>query len=198
MIIVHYTLGLFPKRIGGLNRYATDLMMEQSRMHTVLVLIPGSWKPWSNKCSIKYIGNYKHVRVYHLRNALPLPLLYGIKNPQKYINNKIDFKSFEQFFEIVKPNVLHLHTLMGMPELALAYFKEKGVRIVYTSHDYFGICLKVNLIDKSGKLCEGPIPHQCALCNEGAPSSLFLRLRNSNLAFILRDLLRWIRDTRHS
>jgi len=31
MKILHYSLGLFPYRTGGLTKYATDLMLEQSK-----------------------------------------------------------------------------------------------------------------------------------------------------------------------
>ena len=197
MIIVHYTLGLYPDRTGGLNRYATDLLKEQSKEHDVSVLIPGNWKPWRSNCYIgKEIVN-QGLRCYKLNNALPVPLLYGIKKTQDFINRKINTNSFERFYEHVRPEVIHLHTLMGMPEDALRFFKEKGVKIIYTSHDYFGICPKVNMINQQGELCEAPDPTKCMICNSNAPSTLFLRLRNSSAAFKLRDLLKWIRNTLH-
>lgn len=195
MKIVHYTLGLYPQRTGGLNRYATDLMMEQAKKYEVMVITPGPWRPWSKKVTIKDKGDKGQLRYYQLYNALPLPLLYGIKEPHFFVNRDIDKRSFEFFIKSVKPDVLHLHTLMGMPEAALSFFKENGVKIVYTSHDYFGICPKVNLINQEGLLCEGPNPYRCAICNMNAPSTLYLRLRNSRLAFVIRDLSRWLKHT---
>ena len=197
MRIVHYTLGIYPKRIGGLNRYATDLMMEQSNEHEVSVITPGSWKPWSTKVSIRGKGNNWKIKCYELRNALPLPLLYGIKKPQDFVNKGIDRFAFEIFLDAVKPEVIHMHTLMGMPEAALKFFKDHGVKIVYTSHDYFGICPKVNLINLNGVLCEGPSPERCAACNEKSPSTFFLRMRNSDLAFISRDFTKWLKNILH-
>lgn len=197
MRIVHYTLGMYPTRTGGLNRYASDLMMEQASEHEVSVVTPGSWMPWSNKVSIKGNGNKRGINCYELSNALPLPLLYGIKKPQDFINKEIDRLAFENFIDTVKPQVLHLHTLMGMPEAALKFFKDHGVRIVYTSHDYFGICPKVNLISLNGVLCEGPSSERCAVCNDKSPSTFFLRMRNSELAFVLRDSTKWLKHILH-
>ena len=194
MRIVHYTLGLYPKRTGGLNRYATDLMFEQSREHEVSMLMPGSWRPWRRRCYICHKGNDRNLEIFHLRNALPLPLLYGIKRQKNFRGGKIDVQSFERFYEKVKPEILHLHTLMGMPEEVLRFFKEKGVKIVYTSHDYFGICPKVNLINQDGVLCPGPEPQRCAICNANAPSPFFLRIRNSRMAFVIRDFARWLKS----
>lgn len=197
MRIVHYTLGIYPKRTGGLNRYATSLMMEQASEHEVSVITPGSWKPWNNNVSIRYNGNKWEIKCYELSNTLPLPLLYGIKKPQDFIKKEIDIDAFENFINTVKPEVFHLHTLMGMPDTVLKFFKEHGVKIVYTSHDYFGICPKVNLINQNGVLCEGPTPERCAICNKKTPSTLFLRIRNSEVAFKIRDFVKWLKTTLH-
>ncbi len=195
MRIVHYTLGIYPMRTGGLNRYATDLTREQAKENSVAVLMPGGWRPWCRVCNIRYRGEVDGLKCYHLRNAEPLPLLYGIRHPKNFAGYPINKESFENFYNDFKPGVLHLHTLMGLPEEALRFFKEKGVRIVYTSHDYFGICPKVNLINQQGELCVGPTPERCAACNMQAPSTLFLKLRNSGMAFKTRDIVRWLKNT---
>ena len=195
MRITHYTLGLYPNRTGGLNRYVTDLVREQSKEHQVSVIVPGRWNPFRRKCCISGVRKKKGINCFLLDNALPQPLLFGIKTPRDVIERHISVKSFQRFYEKERPEVLHMHTLMGWPEEALRFFKDKGVEIVYTSHDYFGICPKVNLINKDGELCQGPSPDRCSLCNEGAPSTLFLRLRSSSFAFRMRDLLRWLKIT---
>lgn len=41
MRILHYTLGLPPFRSGGLTRYASDLMEEQTKHNEVFHLYPG-------------------------------------------------------------------------------------------------------------------------------------------------------------
>lgn len=195
MRIVHYTLGIYPNRTGGLNRYATDLAREQSKIHQVSLLIPGGWCPLHNRCSISTGKIKEGLKRFKLINALPQPLLLGTRNPEDFMKMPISEKSFERFFDTVKPEVLHIHTLMGLPEDALIFFKNKGVKIIFTSHDYFGICPKVNLINHNGELCQGPLPESCALCNAGSPATLYLRIRSSNLAFTIRDLLRWLKST---
>ena len=196
MNILHYTLGLFPQRAGGLNRYATDLMMEQMRLgHKVSVIVPGKWRPWAKECSIRKAGGRGELRCYRLDNAQPLPLLCGIRHPADFCGGKVSTKSLAAFFQEVEPEVLHLHTLMGIPEDVLRFFKEKDVKIVYTSHDYFGICPRVNLIDIEGKLCVEPDAERCATCNGKAPSTIFLRMRNSCVAMAARDTERWLKNT---
>lgn len=195
MRILHYSLGIYPHRTGGLNRYATDLMREQSKDNDVALLYPGRYWFWQCKSRISSPKLIDDVKCYQLVNALPQSLLFGIRNPQDFIRQHISKKSFEHFFEEYKPEVLHLHTLMGMPVEALEFFKEKGVKIVYTSHDYFGICPKVNLINEKDELCEGPSAERCARCNANAPSTMYLRMRSSSLAFKTRDFVRWLKNT---
>ncbi len=197
MNIVHYTLGVFPNRAGGLIRYATDLAKEQALEHNVCILMPGSWNPFWGKCCISKGDTQKGLVCYKLKNALPQPLLYGIKRPKDFMEVSLSYDSFERFFCDFKPDILHIHTLMGLPEKVLCYFKEKGVKIVYTSHDYFGICPKVNLITPKGELCAGPSLEKCFECNIHSKGTVYLRMRSSNLAYKIRDLVRWIKITFH-
>lgn len=83
--------------------------------------------------------------------------------------------------------MFHVHTLMGLPIELLRFFKSKGVKLVFTSHDYFGLCLRVNFIDYQGKVCSSPTPERCALCNKGARTSFFIRVRNSSIALKMKS-----------
>ena len=194
MNILHYSLGLYPNRTGGLNRYATDLMQEQSKEHNVSLLYPSGINWLKRRIYVSSSKTIAGFKCFRLVNSTPIPLLYGIRNPYNFYEKKISLKSFDKFYNDVKPHVIHLHTLMGLSEDVIQYFKNKGVKIVYTSHDYFGLCPKVNLINEKGKLCEGPSEDRCTRCNEHAPSVFFLRLRNSSFAFIFRDIKKWIKD----
>lgn len=196
MRIVHYTLGIYPHRVGGLNRYASDLMMEQSKEHEIFVIIPRN-SFWGRRCSLNSVGKKGGVTCYHLKNAMPLPLFYGISNPKKYINREIDKRSFEKFYNDTRPEILHLHSIMGLTEDVLTFFRDKGVKIVFSTHDYFGICPKVNLINANGLLCLGPNADRCKACNSDAPSTLFVILRNSETLLKIRDIVRWIKSMLH-
>lgn len=189
MKILHYSFGMAPQRAGGLSKYATDLMLEEAKEHDVALLFPNGFELFTKSCKIKKAGIDRGIKQFRLVNAETVPLLYGIKTPQKFMEKKISKKSFDDFIKDFKPDVLHLHTLMGLPEPALSYFKKCGVRIVYTSHDYFGICTRMNFININGELCDGPSPEHCLLCNKKAPSSFYLKVRNSETAIIIRDII---------
>ncbi len=188
MHILHYTLGLPPERSGGLTKYATDLMVEQAKGdNAVSLLYPGYYTFWRKPTTrIRKKGIFNHVSTFEIVNPVPVPLLHGIKSPESIYNPKyrLNAKQLTKFFITVTPDVFHIHTFMGLPLELLRFLKERKVKIVYTTHDYFGLCAKVNFIDYNKELCNAPNAEKCAKCNYNAPSELFIKLRNSG--YILR------------
>lgn len=180
MRILHFTLGLPPYRSGGLTKYATDLMINQSIENEVSLLYPGGYNFLNNKSYITKCSSFNNISVYKIVNSIPVPLLYGVKEPLTFIgeNCKLDIKYLEYLYENIKPEIFHIHTLMGLPMELMNYLKNKGVKIVYTSHDYYGLCLKVNFINNHNCLCNNPSGKNCAICNYFAPTTLFLKFRN--------------------
>lgn len=195
MRILHYTLGFSPYRSGGLVRYATDLMEAQIKLgHKVVALYPGGTSCLTKKCYIKFDNKYGHIPTYEIVNPLPVPLMYGLKDVTSITSVvKIDVRSFEKLLKDIRPEVIHLHTLMGLPLRFLELAKEGDIKIVFTSHDYFGLCLKVNFIDETGCVCCGATPDRCKKCNDNAKSTLFLQLRNAKFIATLTKLIKLIR-----
>lgn len=141
MRILHYTIGFPPERSGGLPRYALDLMNEQSKQgHEVFALYPSRINIFNRSPYIKKSKSNvaPEVVVYELINSLPLPLFGGIKNPSDFMV-KVDLKIFRDFLEKINVDVIHVHTLMGLHKEFFEVSKEKEIRIVFTSHDYFGL-----------------------------------------------------------
>lgn len=190
MRILHYSLGLAPQRSGGMTRYATDLMREQAQEHSVALLYPSGYKWWSRKIKWRRVAlrGQRQMAYFELANSLPVALLYGVRSPEKFtLSRTMSQTRLESLYDAFKPDVLHIHTLMGLPLELLRYFKSRGVKLVFTTHDYYAICPKVNMIDYNGELCEGASPRKCELCNKSSRSTFFLRLRNSALVLNLKN-----------
>lgn len=189
MKILHYTLGLPPYRSGGLTKYATDLMLEQvMEGHNVSLLYPGG-VDFTLKTRIIVRKTCNGIMPYEIMNSLPVPLYHGICSPQKFIPKKNDSKIYTQLLDKVQPEIIHLHTLMGLPENLLFEAKKRNIRIVFTTHDFFGLCMKCTFIDLKGELCSGPTPGKCAWCNQNAKSIAFLRFRNQPIVINLKNRL---------
>lgn len=187
MKILHYFLGFPPYRSGGLTRYANDLMHEQvQEKHQVSALWPGQIQGFGSLMKIKKRKNIDGIQNFELINPLPVPLDEGIREIDSYMQAG-DVQVYGAFLDQVRPDVIHIHTLMGLhPELMVAAV-QRHIRTVYTAHDYFGICPKVNLFHEK-TTCEDD--HNCADCigcNESALSLKKIQLMQSPAYRMLKD-----------
>lgn len=192
MRILHYTLGFSSYRSGGLVKYANDLMRAQMKLgHLVVALYPGGTSFFEKSCHVHWDKTYDGIRSFEMTNPLPVPLMYGVKDTESATNSKkLDTYSFECLLDDVKPEVFHVHTLMGLPLEYLQIVHDRGIRIVYTSHDYFGLCPKVNFINQDDEVCLGASAGRCAVCNAHAKSAMFLKVRNAKWVVPLKSIAR--------
>lgn len=138
MKILHYGLGFPPERSGGLVKYSLSLINEQINSgHDVKLVYPGRFNLLHKEPYFKS-GIRQHIPFVELINSLPLPLIGSIKDPADFmmlanINIFLDFLSTE------KPDVIHLHTLMGLYAEFLTAAKQLNIKVIFTTHDFFGI-----------------------------------------------------------
>ncbi|MCI7686151.1 MAG: glycosyltransferase [Clostridiales bacterium] len=182
-------------------KYCDDLMIAEKKLHHgVSLLYPGALHDKSSK--VKILAKGKTViddvtidSTYELDNALPVPLMDGVNDFSAFMVKK-DVHVFDIFFDEHHFDVLHLHTFMGLPGEVLASARRHGIRIVYTSHDYFAICTR-DLLFRNGHPCNDDHEcHDCTSCNASAlsfrkmqflQSSLYKRLKDNVLIKILRQ-----------
>lgn len=161
MKILHYFLGFPPYRSGGLTKYCCDLMRGQIEQgNAVSALWPGMMIPGIKKVSIKKRKPINEIENYELINPLPVALDEGILDTSAYMR-ACDAECYRVFLDEVKPEVVHIHTLMGLHKEFVSVIQEKGIRSVFTTHDYYGLCPKVNLF-RFGRSCEDD--HECKDC----------------------------------
>ena len=139
MKILHYTIGFAPERTGGLVSYVTDLMVEQKRQgHDVFALYPSSQLFFGKTPRIKVDKEKFGVKTFGLINSLPLALFGGISTPSDFMvscNSKI----FISFLKELNPDVIHVHSLIGLYKEFLEAAKELNIKVIYTTHDYYGL-----------------------------------------------------------
>ena len=195
MVIMHYFLGFPPYRSGGLTRYCMDLMdIQRKKGGSVIALWPGEISFISKKTQIKKRKNIKGIINYELSNPLPVPLDEGIEDIKAY-TRCCDFSVYETFLKKIKPDVVHIHTLMGIHKEFFDVTKKLKIKTMFTSHDYFGICPKVTLY-KQGNVCtEDHGCMDCIQCNSTALSLKKIQIMQSGLYRNLKDsfLLKKIR-----
>lgn len=139
MKVLHYSLGVPPYRSGGLTAWSMDLIDNQLQNGIeVSLLYPGRIRVINNKIFIKKPKLRGNLSVFELINPLPVPLIYAIDSGKHYLeyDSSVDFTNF---FRTNNFDVIHLHTLMGLPLEFLQQAKAAGIRIIYTAHDTFGV-----------------------------------------------------------
>ena len=144
----------------------------------VSLLYPGSFSLNKN---LRLINNkpYKNISVYEILNPISIPLLSGIPNPEDYLKS-VDVNIYIEFLTKLNVEVIHIHTLMGLNKEFITAAQKLNIKTIFTSHDYFGICPKVNLIDLKGSICkdydEGK---NCIECNANGYSKSLVFLMQS-------------------
>lgn len=188
MKILHYFLGFPPYRTGGLTKYALDLAKSQvTDGNEVLALWPGQIKNYSAQPSIKEGKKIDGIRNLKLINPLPVSLDEGINEFESFTKN-CDINIYISFLQKEKPDVIHIHTLMGLHREFVQVANQLKIRTIFTSHDYFGLCPKVTLY-RYGECCDNDDGcRNCIQCNLHPLSLKKIQLMQS-------PLYRWAKDS---
>lgn len=199
MKILHYGLGFPPFRRGGMTKYCIDLMREQTIAgHQVGLVWPGKILNTKTFCKVKTrktvdIGKVR-VSSFEIINPLPVPLLDGIQNVELFTQAR-DEAIFLKFFKEFEYTVLHIHTLMGLPKEFITAAKKSGVCVVFTSHDYFGLCPNCSFMNGNTICNEGASCKNCSHCNRTALSYNKMVLLQSGIYRTVKQLpaVKWLR-----
>lgn len=204
MKILHYALGFPPYRSGGLTKFCVDLMVQQAKEgKEVAMLWPGQMGFIKKKTKVKDRGDvvlkHQKVKSYEIINPLPVSFDEGINDFTAFTTDG-DKKIYSEFLKNYKPDVIHVHTLMGLHKSFLEVAKEQGIRLVFTTHDFFPICPKVTMFRK-GTICEHIKDcSECNVCNVTALGLNKIRILQSPIyrfmkeSFIVKKLRKQHRD----
>ncbi len=191
MKILHYALGFPPYRSGGLTKLCVDLMIQQAKEgHTVAMLWPGQMGFVNQKVAIKKHENVKlsglDILNFEVINPLPVSFDEGIADIAAFTKN-VEAEAYRRLLDNFQPDVIHVHTLMGLHKSFLETAKNKKIRLVFTAHDFFPICPKVTMF-RHGAVCDCVQDcENCGVCNATALSLNKIRILQSPLYRTLKD-----------
>lgn len=194
MKILHYALGFPPYRTGGLTKFCMDLMEQQCMDgHHVALMWPGRIKTFHHKVLIKdmgmtaIFGKTCKIQSFEIINPLPVPYDEGISEFYSFEKND-GWETYEKLLAIFQPDIIHLHTLMGLHKSFLELARKRDIRCVFTAHDFFPICPKVTMIHQ-GQICPSAKSCiDCGACNTTALSLRKIRVLQSPLYRLLKDM----------
>ena len=191
MKILHYALGFPPYRSGGLTKLCVDLMVQQAKEnHTVAMIWPGQMGFFNQEVSIKKHENVKlsgqAILSFEIINPLPVPFDEGIADIAAFTKNA-ETEVYSRLLDNFQPDVIHVHTLMGLHKSFLEAAKDKKIRLVFTAHDFYPICPKVTMF-RHGTVCDNVQNcENCGVCNATALSLNKIRILQSPLYRTLKD-----------
>ena len=207
MRILHYALGFPPYRTGGLTKFCMDLMIQQKREgHEVALLWPGKMR-FINKASNVSIKNRGIVSVdgwklesFEIINPLPVPYDEGVKDIPAFLLDAGEV-AYQKLLKSWAPDILHIHTFMGMHVTLLNVAKKQDVKLVFSAHDFFPICPKVTMYKRGGICVCSENYVECPQCNASALSITKIKLLQSTFyrtiknTYIVRKLRTKHRDS---
>lgn len=147
---MHVGSGFRPWRRGGLVAYIEDLMREQVRQgHEVAYFFSGrqyplAGRPWLRQWKNGEIGMYEVVNS---------PLFDHGHQPDLEVHEPRVDAMFERLISDLRPEVVHVQELAGLPSSVLEVPGRIGVPTVFTLQDYFPLCSTFRLLDSDGQPC---------------------------------------------
>ena len=148
--ILHVGSGFVPWRIGGLVAYAEDLMHAQVRRgHEVACFFSGRHYPYVSGPRLRR-WRHRGVSMFEVVNS---PLADHGRQPEPEISEPRLERMFARTLAELRPAVVHVQELAGLPSSLLEVARASGVPVVMTLHDYFLLCSTFKLFDSDGRVC---------------------------------------------
>ena len=163
------------------------MLTQREEGHEVALMWPGQMGFIDKKLRIRQGKPWNDIQSFEVINPLPVALDEGIRDVEAYTQT-VDAKIYEEFLDGYSPDVIHMHTLMGLHSEFLDVARKMGIRTVFTSHDYYGLCPKVTLF-RDGKTCNND--HDCADCVTCNQTALSLK----KIAIMQSPLYRKMKNT---
>ncbi|RKZ85646.1 MAG: hypothetical protein DRR19_16055 [Candidatus Parabeggiatoa sp. nov. 1] len=88
----------------------------------------------------------------------------------KFYDSQMD-GLFKAYLEELKPDLVHFGHLSHLSTQLIPIAKQKyGLPIVFTIHDFWMFCVKGQLINQDGKICQSPSVDRCLACSPYHPT----------------------------
>jgi glycosyltransferase involved in cell wall biosynthesis len=146
--ILHVLHQYFPDHVGGTEHYARSLAQEQQREgHEVAIFFRqgGEGRTLENE----RVGG---IQIYRATHGPFTP----VRRFSSTLGDGYLAHSLIQVVSEVRPDLIHIHHLMGLPVNVVGELK-RSIPLVVTLHDYWWVCANAQLItDYDGQVCEGP------------------------------------------
>lgn len=170
MRILHIVHGYPPHGHGGAELYAEAVATRLARQ-------------WGDQIFVLTREHVESAPEFRIREEFrPGVSLFWINNTFRttqrfedtYVNHRITAQA-ARVIDRVRPDVAHIHHLTCLSTTIVDALTRRGIPVVLALHDYWLICHRGQLLDRSLARCDGPGDQGCARCigAEGGGPALF-------------------------
>jgi len=162
MKILQVVHGFPPKQRAGTEIYTYYLSKELAKSHEVHVLYPTLENV---KKPILVSFNREGLVLHELRlpNNKVRRFWSMLFFENTYVNREIE-NLFRTLIKDIHPDVIHFEHLIGLSTTLIEIAKEFNIPTVLTLHDYWFMCLNIQLLKHDYTICKGPEPNKCSEC----------------------------------
>ena len=189
MRLLHVGSGFRPWRHGGLVAYVEDLLdAQRARGDDVAYFFAGRQYPVARRTRLRRWER----RGIPMLEVIDSPLYDHGAQPELELAEPRTEQLFARVLAELRPDVVHVHELAGLPSSLLDVAHRAGVPAVVTLQDYFPVCSTFKLLDAAGRVCTRlEIGEDCAANVRAGPRRPGLMVEAT-----LRHDLRRLQDTR--
>ena len=153
-----------PAEIGGVSNYTRPLIQEFRKQGAEVTVL----------CTSAMLRRYHFFRktgihalseegVFEYYNCPILPTNYS--HPANDLRNARMEKEIRSFLATRHFDVIHIHSMVGMPVSLYGILKETGAKLLTTVHEYWWLCPYRVMVDFNNMICDGPEDlTRCAYC----------------------------------
>jgi glycosyltransferase involved in cell wall biosynthesis len=106
-----------------------------------------------------------------VNQSIPVGGGFGTLFPELDLEHAPSERLFARTLDEFRPDVVHVHELMGLPSSLIDVAQGRGVAVVMTLHDYLPLCPVLKLFDRNHDICLRHRPGaMCAVCSQDAPA----------------------------
>lgn len=153
--IIH---GFPPDYMAGSEVYSYHLVKELTRQNIETFVFTRVENEFDDNYKI-YNEIFEEIKIQRV-NKPKRDYLYE----DKFYDDDMD-RIFKEYLLSINPDVVHFGHLSHLSTNLIRIVKEFNIPIVYTIHDFWLYCVKGQLINKDGNICEGPSIANCTECS---------------------------------
>ncbi|NVJ47146.1 MAG: glycosyltransferase [Cytophagia bacterium] len=161
-----------PTIVGGVTNYTRALFEEFTKRESIEVyyLYSSHRVDADNSFFKKTRLVNEDIRLYKIGNSKNLEKNYD--HLQLDIESPFNDRQFEKALDIILPDVIHIHEMIGFSVNIVHLAKKRGIKVIKTIHEYWWLCPHRVMIDYNRRICDGPSDIvKCTKCVKNRSSS---------------------------